>query len=136
MQVIHRNSVGKTIDDMAVFFLETEPQHTGGKFPYHYVIDGQGTVFQCVPEQWVAPGAVAFNEAGVQVALFGDFRKRPPTVKQGLALVRLCQDLYKQGATDIIGHTEREGGTADPDKVCPGPRLNLDGLRSQVKGAN
>lgn len=121
--VLHRSDSGSTPEEVAEFF--SDPQYkTGSRMPYHFLIDSQGVVFQCVPLSIVAPGAVKLNPAGIQVALDGDFRKKPPSVKQGLSLVNLVAELFRwKPSLKVVGHTENEGATLTPGKVCPGKHL-------------
>jgi hypothetical protein len=121
--VLHRSDSGSTPELVAEFF--SDPQHkTGRRMPYHFLIDSQGVVSQCVPLSIVAPGAVKLNPAGIQIALDGDFRKKPPSVKQGLALVNLVAELLKwKPSLKVTGHTADDGATTTPGKICPGKHL-------------
>ncbi len=108
---------------LAKFF--SDPQwNTGRRFPYHFVISSSGVVAQCVPLSVKAPGAKKLNPAGIQVALGGDFRKKPPTVAQALAVADLVTELLSWKPTlRVVGHTDSAGASNDPKKICPGKHL-------------
>jgi hypothetical protein len=65
----------------------------------------------------------------------GDFRKHEPTVSQWGALCDVCEDLatFIGPNAKIMGHTEFPGASADPNKVCPGPLLDMNALRDLVE---
>jgi hypothetical protein len=131
--VVHRTGVSHSVLGIAQFYRDN-PQYTGGKFPYHFVIYDSGKIIQCVELGYVAPGAFKLNRTGIQVACHGDFRYKPPTPKQGLALIELCVLLCEWvGDVRITGHTEVKGTSADADKVCPGAHLPMDNLRRLVE---
>jgi N-acetyl-anhydromuramyl-L-alanine amidase AmpD len=121
--VLHRSDSGSTPEAVAEFF--SDPQYkTGKRMPYHFLITKDGGIFQCVPLGIVAPGAVSLNPKGIQIALDGDFRKKPPTTAQRLSLVQLVSEfLLWKPSLKILGHTESAGTTTTPGKVCPGKYL-------------
>lgn len=130
--VIHRIGIGIDAEEIAAWYA-ANPQYTGGKMPYHTIIKRDGTVEQAVSLNKVAPGATFLNYNGIQIALVGDFRKAPPTPAQAEALVKVAKELCNwMGTPAIVGHTEVQGASANPNKVCPGKHLNLSGLRDLV----
>ena len=50
-----------------------------GKMPYTFVVLPNGDVEQALPLSYRAPGAINLNPNFIQVAVVGDFRKKPPT---------------------------------------------------------
>jgi hypothetical protein len=130
--VVHRNTVGKNALEIAEWYAKN-PKYTGGKMPYHVVIQRDGTVEQAVGFGRVAPGAAGMNQTGIQITLVGDFRRHLPTPEQAFALYQCCKDSARFiGTVNIIGHTEKRPSAVDPDKECPGRLLNMDGLRKHV----
>lgn len=133
-QVIHYNDLmakyNWSFERCIEFYDKLEA--TGNKWPYHIWIFKNGDAIQLLPLTVVGPAAENFNAHYTQIVLEGDFNKHPPTPDQAVTLVALCTALAMGGQTEIIGHTEKPGGSSDPRKVCPGKHLNLDGLRTEV----
>jgi hypothetical protein len=130
--VLHRIENSENILDLAKLF--SDPAiGTGGRFPYHFIIDSRGVVHQCVPLGIASPGAGTANRAGIQVALYGDFRKRPPTPAQLAACVELCAAFVQwKPSLKIEGHTDKAGRSSDPKKVCPGKYLEPASVKLSV----
>ena len=130
--VIHRTAQ-KSLDELNVLFQDVSVG-TGGKFPYHIVIFSSGTTVQCVPLNRAAPGALLYNDSGIQIALTGDFRfSKKPTVEQQSALESICGLLFKlYGRLQIVGHTEMPGASTETNKICPGTGLDLKKLRDKI----
>ena len=106
--------------------------------PYPLLIDSVGRLTQTVPLRVVTPHARSFNPQGLGVGCIGDFRQRPPTAAQYATLVRTVAHLLERcglGPEAIRGHDELSGGSADPDKICPGQHLPLPALRTAVQVA-
>ena len=78
------------------------------------------------------PHARKWNSSSVSVACIGDFTKHAPTNEQECALIDLLTALAGYGLT-IHGHTELPGSSSDPKKQCPGPHLDLNAVRNEVK---
>ena len=133
--VVHRIDVGDSAYDVAEFFRRADNLHyTSGKYPYHLTFHKDGRVLQVVELGFQAPAARVLNKPGIQIALIGDFRKEPPTVKQGLALVELCVALCEwMQCINIMAHDEESDASADPDKECPGKHLPIKNLREIVE---
>lgn len=116
--------------EIASFFQEFPPI---GKMAYHLIVKEDGKIEQALPLHYNAPGAINLNPNFIQVGVVGNFKKKPPTVAQGLALSRLCTSLCRViGTMDVRGHVETEGAYSDPSKQCPGEHLNMAGLRATV----
>ena len=130
--VIHRTAQ-KSLEDLAKLFLNPDVG-TGGKFPYHIVIFPDGSTRLCVPLNRAAPGAMIYNDSGVQIALTGDFRfSKSPTTAALVSLESVCLLMWKLfGRLPILGHTQMPGTTDDAKKVCPGKNLDLKHLYAAV----
>ncbi len=111
---------------------------TGGAMPYPLLIDSLGGVTQTVPLSRTTPHARTHNPTSIGVGVIGDFRIRAPSVAQRLTLVAVAVELLRDfGLTEaaLVGHDELAGGSADPDKICPGNGLSLKDLRRDVSQA-
>jgi N-acetyl-anhydromuramyl-L-alanine amidase AmpD len=109
--------------------------YTGGKFPYHLLITQAGTIEQCLPLSYNAPAAMSeLNRTGIHIALVGDFRKEAPRNDQEVTLANLCHTLQLayNWKLEIVGHTDKAGSSSDPNKECPGRKLDLDHLRETL----
>lgn len=132
MQVVHRSHLEPTAEETAARFAD-RALGTGGKMPYHFMVEDDGTVKQCVPLSRIAPGALGVNKVSVHIAVHGDLRKHAPTSEQLAALQQLCKDLACYiGNTNVQGHTEIAGGSRDPLKQCPGRHMDMVELRRVV----
>jgi hypothetical protein len=109
------------------------PNHyTGGRVPYHFLIDRFGAVEQMVPLGARGTHAKGYNYASVAVAYLGE----QPTPEQLAALVAICSLLVPlNSGLDLVGHTQLPGASADPHKVCPSPHLDLAWLRQAAETA-
>lgn len=131
--VVHRCGVAHGLGPSVAEFRKTEKHsagwYTGGKWPYHFYVLPDGTVYNCLPLTYVAPAALAsLNRSGVHIALEGDFRKLEPTPQQENSLLLLCQQLRAdliRPNMPIRGHTDTAGSSSDPNKECPGKCLKL-----------
>lgn len=144
VQVIHRLDIGKLLpergaeaapDEVAAWFGAHPEAHTACMMPYHFLVRRDGRVQQCLPVSIIGNAARKLNRNGVQIAVDGDFRYKPPSPAQALALTELCTILYQLGMTTITGHTEQVGCSLDAKKECPGAHLVIDGLRLNVRDA-
>lgn len=136
---VHRCGVGARANDIHLAYRDTTRwsagYYTGGKFPYHFLILRDGLVEQCLPISYNAPAALkALNADGIHIALVGDMRNNPATAEQEVALVQLCHLLQNAYAwkLGVRGHTDTAGSSADPNKSCPGSKLDLDHLRETL----
>lgn len=126
--------------DVARFFRDHPigKNATGGAMPYPILIDALGAVTQAVPLGRVTPHVRSYNPQSIGVGVLGDFRGRAPAREQYQALVRVLVGLVRElGLTPsaIFGHDELSGGSADPNKECPGRALPLPLLRETVARA-
>lgn len=131
--VVHRQEMGETTLTCADAFSDRK-LGTGGYMPYHFIVRRDGVIEQAVALEVAAPGASRLNRVGVQISVFGDFRKVSPPAAQSDALRDLLLLLtYKIGKCSISGHTlamAPYGGT--PGKICPGDKLGLEIIRQDV----
>lgn len=137
------------IDDMLI------RKYTGGEQPYHFLVDDVGRWWQVLPLEDVGKHARRWNHEALGVGVIGDFRKQAPTAMQRAALVEnlaaLCLacginpnqshsvattldsgTLGRVMVPALCGHDEMPGGSADPNKKCPGRFLSMDDLRRDV----
>ncbi len=145
--VVHRIEVSQedplfldTPAEVARFFREhpVGQRATGGSMPYPLLVDAAGTVTQTVPLWRVTPHARTYNATTVGVGVIGDFRARPTTPPQYAALVLVCASVLAElglSADGLHGHDELSGGSADPNKECPGRHLPMARLREDVLAA-
>jgi len=122
-------------EDVAAF-LAANPEYTGGRMGYHFVIRDDGEVEQALQLDKVAVHAGRYNGESVGIVVVGDFRFNPPTGPQMDALVELCvslcRELHIAPQSGIFGHTELPGASSDPYKVCPGKLLRINYLINVV----
>lgn len=143
--VVHRIEVSQedpsyadTPADVARFFREHPIgiKATGGDMPYPLLVEADGSLTQTVPFGYITPHAKAHNATTIGVGAMGDFRKINPTPTQRAAVIMVCAALIthlKLHPDVITGHDELQGGSADPDKICPGPGLAPADLRAEVR---
>lgn len=128
--VIHRIDVGRTAEEVAKFF---EQYPSIGKMAYTFFIRKDGTIEQALPLTYRSPGGIVLNENFVHIALDGDFRVRSVPPAQAVSLVKLTSSLCAALDTlHVQGHMETVGSSSDPNKDCPGEKLNIAALRQQV----
>lgn len=145
--IVHRIEVSQedsTFGDQpaeVIRFFATHPigqRATGGKMPYPILVDATGGITQCLPLMVISPHARKFNQRSIGVALVGDFRTRAPSAAQRQSTVGLLAHLvHRLGlpVAAICGHDGLDGGSADPDKVCPGRHLPMGPLQADVAAA-
>ena len=131
-------SYGDTPVEVARFFREHPigVKATGGDMPYPIVVDRDGNVTQTVPLRFITPHAKAHNPRTVGIGVIGDFRKAPPSASQRAAVIAVCAALLTRfglPVESISGHDELQGGSSDPDKICPGPGLSPADVRNEVR---
>jgi hypothetical protein len=131
-------SYGDTPNEVARFFREHPigMKATGGDMPYPILVDRDGIVTQTVPLRFITPHAKAHNPGTVGVGVIGDFRTAPPSPRQRAAAVAVCAALlthFDLEVEKISGHDELQGGSSDPDKICPGPGLAPADMRNEVR---
>jgi N-acetyl-anhydromuramyl-L-alanine amidase AmpD len=107
-----------------------------GGLAYHFIIgNGSGSEDGCVEAgyRWKdqVPGPHTKNQAtnleSIAICLVGDLQSAPPTRAQTASLLDLLERLCRAGAIPpdrIVSHRE-----ADPETLCPGRKLPVDGIR-------
>ena len=145
--IVHRIEVSQedpTFGDTpaeVIRFFATHPigqKATGGKMPYPLLVSSCGVVTQCLPLGVVSMHARKFNQRAIGVALVGDFRNRAPSAPQRQTLIWVLAHLVRRlglPVEAVCGHDALDGGSADPDKECPGRYLPLAPLRQDVAAA-
>lgn len=131
--VVHRCGVGKGLAQAVAAYRDVKKHaagwYTNGKWPYHFYVLPDGTIYDCLPLTFIAPAALkTLNRSGVHIALEGDFTKEKPTPAQAAALKGLVAflraDLHRP-TMPVRGHTDEAGASSDPNKQCPGHKLKL-----------
>lgn len=132
------SNLGRTAEQICDRFLN-DPEvakYTGGEIPYTFIIEEDGTIKQCLPIDDVGQHARRWNTIALGIAVIGDFRHEDPTPSQWVSLVDLLVALCEAWAVDpteaVRGHSELKGGSIDPEKRCPGGRLDMVRLRDEV----
>ncbi len=131
-------SYGDTPSEVARFFREHPVglKATGGDMPYPLLVERDGQVTQTVPLRFVTPHAKAHNVRSVGVGVIGDFRNALPLPRQRAAAIAVCAALltrFNLAVEAISGHDELQGGSNDPDKICPGSGLAPADVRDEVR---
>ena len=99
--------------------------------PYHLLIRTDGVIDHLLPVFLVAHHARKWNRASIGVAVVGDFRSDAPTTQQWHTVTQLAAVFHAIGF-DVWGHTELREASHDPAKVCPGPLMPMQRLRSEA----
>lgn len=105
---------------------------TGGLMPYHLLVLPDGTVDQGVGLNYRGSHAMGVNWCSVAVAVVGEGQA---TVEQLAVLPQLVAALVtwmRGNVSMVIGHAEVPGGSADQNKKCPAPTVDMDWLRASV----
>lgn len=116
------------IDDPAV------AKYTGAEVPYTFIIGIKGRLWQCLPVSEIGAHARRWNAQAIGVACIGDFRKHEMPPIQFDKLIRLSAALQYAwpNVLQVKGHDELPGGSSDPNKRCPGDKLDMDHVRRLV----
>lgn len=132
--LIHRIEVGATAEETKQFFEKDRPKWSGGKTPYHFLIQESGRIEQMVRLSQIGPHAKKYNSSSIAIALVGDFRKKEPSKEQMKSLKLLATELmYHLSIKKLWGHDELKGSSSDPNKKCPGKHIDMDDLRDTVE---
>jgi N-acetyl-anhydromuramyl-L-alanine amidase AmpD len=130
--VIHHSA---THGGSAAAFERNHRARLGG-LAYHFIIgngsgteDGRVEIGYRWKEQVPGPHTKhpPTNQESIAICLVGDLQTGPPTRSQAVSLLELLERLCRAGgiAPDrILSHRE-----ADPETLCPGKKLPLDGIR-------
>lgn len=113
-------------------YFEGLASYTGGENPYHFLIEPDGTICQCIAMDERGAHARRWNSSGIAVAFMHDTTKSPLPHEMGIALVDITAPLAALcgGAGRVLGHDELPGGRADAAKVCPA--IDMGALRAVV----
>ena len=83
---------------------------------YHYVIDGNGVIYQTQPLDKVSYHVGGHNTTSIGVGLLGNFDAREVPQRQYVALIRILRRLVRKFPTAKIGgHRDLKDST-----ICPG----------------
>lgn len=133
--VIHHSA---THGGSAAAFERNHRTRLGG-LAYHFVIgNGSGSADGAVEVgyRWrdQIPGPHTKNQdinlESIAICLVGDLEKEAPTKKQMAALLDLLEKLCREG--HIAADRVRSHREADPETLCPGRGLPIDGIRSAL----
>ena len=135
---VHR--IGKSLGEDAVTICRRfidDPKvakYTGGEVPYTFIISDEGTIWQCLPVSEIGAHARRWNAQALGVACIGDFRKHEMPPVQHKKLIKLCAALQFGFPNELVvkGHDELPGGSSDPDKRCPGDKLDMNEVRRLI----
>jgi N-acetyl-anhydromuramyl-L-alanine amidase AmpD len=106
---------------------------TGGRPPYHFLVRLHGAVEQVLPIRVRGSHAGRHNASSIGVAVVGDTRRRPMTAGQARGLVGVLAALVPYApVARIVGHTQLDGATSDPGKVCPGEHIQVPSIAAAV----
>lgn len=130
-------SLGKNGLEVAKQFLHNPEvaKYTGGENPYTFIVDPDGTIWQCLPVDEVGAHARRWNVPALGVAFYGDFRVDSPTDAQfarGLSLVRHLIGALGLEPWVVEAHTELPGSSSAPGKECPGEKFDLEFFRTEL----
>lgn len=119
------NGPGETSGKDAVRRLQRTAQE-GCKaidIPYHFVVDGEGWIFEGRPP-FLAGGTDAGDEpaGGIRVAVLGDFQEERVGEEQAEAAARLAAWLVRRFG--IPPEAIRAHPAPSPERPCPGKRLH------------
>lgn len=120
--------------DIARWYREN-PEWTGGRMPYHFVVHATGYVEQALGLREKGAHARRYNKAGIGVAAIGDFRVLPPSPQQwraaAVTVAGLLEFFGLDPFTGVRGHDELLGGSRDPGKRCPGRFWHMGEFRAE-----
>ena len=97
---------------------------------YHYIVDGDGTVYKCHSADVKTYHVGKHNRASLGICLVGDFRDYEPSevqYKAAVELINQCVEAYGVTNKNILGHSEFSGYEW---KKCPA--IDMDQLRKEV----
>jgi hypothetical protein len=121
-------------------FRDRPGAYTGGEIPYCFLGKYEGGIDQMIPISHYAPHARRWSWSGISYAVAGDFRERDdPTENQWRDVVdigALCVSWLQRPVNEcVFAHDELPAASKDPDKRCPGGRLDLDRLRLAIESS-
>jgi N-acetyl-anhydromuramyl-L-alanine amidase AmpD len=135
--IVHRVLLGTTARDIVQAFTGGVPEAaeaTDHKMPYHFVVERDGSVHQCLSLNKRGVHARRWNRRSIAVACLGDFRREIPRVAQWQSAVLLGGLLSGIQKWEILGHDEAPKSSSDPNKECPGDLWNMSRYRACVRG--
>lgn len=133
-EVIHRFGVPGCETAAQIAAWERTQTSLGSKMTYNWVIRKSGLIEQALPLDVWGWHARGHSQGKQGVACVGDFRKEPPTDAQMDSLVNLCAAFaMRRGEIQIYGHDELPNSSSDPNKQCPGCRLDIGTLHQAVR---
>lgn len=135
--VIHHSA---THGGSAAAFERNHRTRLGG-LAYHFVIgNGSGAADGAVEVgyRWrdQIPGPHTKNQdvnlESIAICLVGDLEKEPPTKKQMAALLELLEKVCREAHISV--ERVRSHREVDPETLCPGRGLPIDGIRGALAG--
>lgn len=132
----------KTADEAAAYYLNQTTDPNAGPISPHYMIDGDGTIYQFVQDdkrawhagvsEWKGEKDINSHSIGIELVNEGEFANYPPFEDAQLkSLVTLCTDLQQRfniSAADVIGHDDIAPGR----KKDPGPSFPWKEFRAKL----
>lgn len=142
--VVHTSATadkqGKPVDASAEQIRRYHVEHNGWKdIGYHYVVRMNGVIERGRPLEEVGAHVGGFNDKSVGICCsgHGDLADFTPEQHQVLAAVcaKLCFEL-KLTSDAVIGHHEADSfGAPHVDKTCPGTKVAMESVRTNVAAA-
>jgi N-acetylmuramoyl-L-alanine amidase len=139
--VVHTSATadktGKPVDATVESIRRYHVEHNGWKdIGYHYVVRMNGLVEHGRPIEQPGAHVGGFNDESIGICVSGHGDVADFTDKQHAALASVCAHLCKELAIEpsrVIGHREADDhGAPHVDKTCPGVKVNMDWIRSNV----
>jgi len=132
-EVIHRWSIDGA-DAKSIADIERTMPALGSRMTYTFVVRPHGLIEQALPLDVLGWHAKGYSRTWVGIVCVGDFRHHPMPPVQYDSLVDLLAMLsQRRGSINVRGHDQLDGGSADPNKECPGRLLSIPDLHESVK---
>lgn len=111
----------------------------GRRMPYHFVIAYDGTIEQALALSVYGNHAKGHNRTRFGIALLGDFQVDDPSPAQVDALTDMLAvfiGAYRAAGKVFAIDRHDRLGSADPSKVCPGKRLEVERIALAAAAIN
>lgn len=139
--VVHTSATadkqGRPVDASAEQIRRYHVEHNGWKdIGYHFVVRTNGLIEKGRPLEDVGAHVGGFNDKSVGVCMSGHGDIADFTLEQHELLAQLCARLcveLKLTSDAVIGHHEADNfGAPHVDKTCPGTKVRMEAVRSNV----